>query len=166
MRFLLDCDFNDLPGPFTQLAYLMLMTSIIPLLPWANVRRLFYNWSALTCFRILSRSISAVVTFHNRELRPKSDGICVANHTTPIDVFILSCDKTYAMVKPRPEWSHIIISICHLFKSQMTKLFRLCTTYLWHLYIIFIYYVKHLSLNAYEHLQSSLTWSPIVICNT
>jgi len=82
-----------------QLSYLMLMTSIIPLLPWANVRRWFYNWSALTCFRILSRSISAVVTFHNRELRPKSDGICVANHTTPIDVFILSCDKTYAMVR-------------------------------------------------------------------
>jgi glycerol-3-phosphate O-acyltransferase 3/4 len=74
------------------------MTSLIPLLPWSNARRWCYDWAARTCFRILSRSISAVITFHNRELRPKSDGICVANHTTPIDVFILSCDKTYAMV--------------------------------------------------------------------
>ena len=87
---------------FSQLIYLMLMTSLIPLLPWANVRRWIYNWSALTCFRILSRSLSAVITFHNRELRPKCDGICVANHTTPIDVFILSCDKTYALVRFEP----------------------------------------------------------------
>ena len=88
---------------FLQLIYLMLMTSLIPLLPWANVRRWIYNWSALTCFRILSRSLSAVITFHNRELRPKTDGICVANHTTPIDVFILSCDKTYALVRFEPQ---------------------------------------------------------------
>ena len=79
----------------------MVTTSLIPLLPWANVRRWTYNWSALTCFRILSRSLSAVITFHNRDHRPRSDGICVANHTTPIDVFILSCDKTYAMVRER-----------------------------------------------------------------
>ena len=28
----------------------------------------------------------------------KKDGICVANHTSPIDVIILSCDHVYAFV--------------------------------------------------------------------
>jgi glycerol-3-phosphate O-acyltransferase 3/4 len=31
----------------------------------------------------------------------KSSGICVANHTTPIDVVVLSCDNCYAMVGQR-----------------------------------------------------------------
>ena len=29
---------------------------------------------------------------------PKTDGICVANHTSPIDVVILSVDRPYALV--------------------------------------------------------------------
>ncbi len=39
-----------------------------------------------------------MIQFHNKHLRPKSDGICVANHTTPIDVVVLSCDRSYALV--------------------------------------------------------------------
>ena len=34
--------------------------------------------------------------------RPRSDGICVANHTTPIDVVILQTDKSYALVRLIP----------------------------------------------------------------
>ena len=33
-----------------------------------------------------------------RENRPQKGGICVANHTTPIDVVILANDGCYAMV--------------------------------------------------------------------
>ena len=29
---------------------------------------------------------------------PRTDGICVANHTSPIDVVILSVDRPYALV--------------------------------------------------------------------
>ncbi len=46
----------------------------------------------------MARSFSAVINFHSRENRPQSDGICVANHTSPIDVVILSCDRAYALV--------------------------------------------------------------------
>ncbi|KIH68626.1 Acyltransferase, partial [Ancylostoma duodenale] len=33
-----------------------------------------------------------------RENRAKKGGICVANHTSPIDVMVLSCDNCYAMI--------------------------------------------------------------------
>ncbi len=36
--------------------------------------------------------------FFRRENKAKGGGICVANHTSPIDIVILSCDNTYAMV--------------------------------------------------------------------
>ena len=60
--------------------------------------RWLYHRSALTVFRIMARSFSAVINFHSRENRPQSDGICVANHTSPIDVVILSCDRAFALV--------------------------------------------------------------------
>ena len=41
---------------------------------------------------------SAIVTYHNEEYRPRSNGICVANHTSPIDVVILSCNSTFSLV--------------------------------------------------------------------
>ena len=43
-------------------------------------------------------AISTVITYHNPENMPK-DGICVANHTSPIDVLILACDNAYALVR-------------------------------------------------------------------
>ena len=48
--------------------------------------------------QILGGAISAVITYHNPENMPK-DGICVANHTSPIDVLILACDNAYALVR-------------------------------------------------------------------
>jgi len=50
-----------------------------------------------SCFQILGGAISAVITYHNPENKPKQ-GICVANHTSPIDVLILACDNAYALV--------------------------------------------------------------------
>ena len=47
--------------------------------------------------QVLGGSISAVVTYHNIENRPKG-GICVANHTSPIDVCMLASDMAYALV--------------------------------------------------------------------
>ena len=68
------------------------------LVPYAPLRNYVYRTAILFVFRILGRSFSAVVTFHDQHNRPKTDGICVANHTSPIDVIILSCDQPYAMV--------------------------------------------------------------------
>ena len=100
-----------------KLAYLMAISLVLGLIPnyFAKLKLIVYNWAALTCFRILSRSFSAVIRFHNSEFRPKSDGICVANHTTPIDVVILSCDRSYALV----------ITIPRLYDKLPVKI-RLC----------------------------------------
>ncbi|KAM4719316.1 glycerol-3-phosphate acyltransferase 3 isoform 2-T2 [Anableps anableps] len=60
------------------------------------------NWLSelvhLTCYRICARGLSATIHYHNIENRPQKGGICVANHTTPIDVVILANDGCYAMV--------------------------------------------------------------------
>ena len=47
--------------------------------------------------QVLGGAISAVITYHNIENRPKG-GICVANHTSPIDVCMLASDMAYALV--------------------------------------------------------------------
>ncbi|TRY77199.1 hypothetical protein TCAL_00082 [Tigriopus californicus] len=86
--------------------YLLFMTAAVGSIPSQYLRRRLYDYVAVTCFRILSRSFSAVVTFHNKHYRPKSDGICVANHTTPIDVVILQIDRSYALL------SWLTISMC------------------------------------------------------
>ena len=63
-----------------------------------GLRRWLYTRVALTVFRCFYRCFSAHINFHNPENRPRTDGICVANHTSPIDVVILSVDRPYALV--------------------------------------------------------------------
>ena len=57
-------------------------------------------------FQILGGSLSAVITYHNPENRPKQ-GICVANHTSPIDVLVLACDNAYALVSIVLKWVYL-----------------------------------------------------------
>ncbi|KAF4026219.1 hypothetical protein G4228_018282 [Cervus hanglu yarkandensis] len=53
----------------------------------------------LMCYRICVRALTAIITYHDsRKNRPRNGGICVANHTSPIDVIILASDGYYAMV--------------------------------------------------------------------
>ncbi|KAJ8787696.1 hypothetical protein J1605_022727 [Eschrichtius robustus] len=52
----------------------------------------------LTCCRICVRALSGTIHYHNKQYRPQKGGICVANHTSPIDVLILTTDGCYAMV--------------------------------------------------------------------
>lgn len=74
-------------------------TAIVGTIPgkYKIKKKLNYHVS-VTCYRIMSRAFSAVITFHNRENRAKGGGICVANHTSPIDIILLGCDNAYAMV--------------------------------------------------------------------
>ncbi|VDM98872.1 unnamed protein product [Thelazia callipaeda] len=46
----------------------------------------------------MSRAYSAIIRYHDRQYKIVKSGICVANHTSPLDILILSCDNTYAMV--------------------------------------------------------------------
>jgi glycerol-3-phosphate O-acyltransferase 3/4 len=62
---------------------------------------MFNHYASVTSYRILMRGLSAVVTYHSPENRPSTGGICVANHTSPIDVMLLGCDNCYALTGQR-----------------------------------------------------------------
>ncbi|XP_050398407.1 glycerol-3-phosphate acyltransferase 4 [Patella vulgata] len=79
------------------IGWLIVCTAFIGYLPAGKFKRELNQYVSLMCFRILSRACSAIVTFHNSENKAKN-GICVANHTSPIDVIVLSCDNCYALV--------------------------------------------------------------------
>ena len=79
-------------------AYCTLLMSFIPT---CKLKDVISQRLSLMSFRILCRGFSAVVRFHNRENLPRGGGVCVANHTSPIDALILSCDNCYVLVGQR-----------------------------------------------------------------
>jgi glycerol-3-phosphate O-acyltransferase 3/4 len=83
------------------LIILAVMCVSISMLPDSKLKKCLYGFTCIFCFRMFIRAFSGVLTFYNPENRPKSDGICVANHTTPVDVIILGCDNVYALVGQR-----------------------------------------------------------------
>ena len=77
---------------------ILFTTSLIGLLSDGPFKRWAYNGISIMSFRILSRSVSAVINYHNEHYKPRNGGICVANHTSPFDVVMLHCDNAYALV--------------------------------------------------------------------
>ncbi|XP_054248311.1 glycerol-3-phosphate acyltransferase 3 [Indicator indicator] len=73
-------------------------TTVLGQLPNSRVKSYLSELIHLTCCRILVRALSGTIHFHNKENRPQKGGICVANHTSPIDAIILTSDNCYAMV--------------------------------------------------------------------
>ncbi|XP_017348445.1 glycerol-3-phosphate acyltransferase 3 [Ictalurus punctatus] len=80
------------------LSWLVVGTSLVGLLPSSSVKDWLSELVHLTCYRICARGLAATIHYHNKENRPKKGGICVANHTSPIDIVILANDGCYAMV--------------------------------------------------------------------
>ncbi|XP_033846188.1 glycerol-3-phosphate acyltransferase 3 [Periophthalmus magnuspinnatus] len=80
------------------LSWLVVGLTIIGLLPDSSLRGWLSELVHLTCYRICARALSATIHYHNKENKPQRGGICVANHTTPIDIVILANDGCYAMV--------------------------------------------------------------------
>ncbi|XP_077991920.1 glycerol-3-phosphate acyltransferase 4-like [Glandiceps talaboti] len=76
----------------------MFSYAMIGYLPQGRLKRTIYLYISLITNRILCRCLSAVVNYHNKEYKAKGGGICVANHTSPIDVLILGGDNCYAMI--------------------------------------------------------------------
>lgn len=72
--------------------------AIVGSLPEGRFKKICYYRISVTCYRIMSRAFSAVIKFHDKHNKAKGGGICVANHTSPIDIIILGCDNCYAMV--------------------------------------------------------------------
>ncbi|XP_023409066.1 glycerol-3-phosphate acyltransferase 3 isoform X3 [Loxodonta africana] len=83
---------------FIGVSFLVIGTTLVGQLPDSS----FKNWLSelvhLTCCRICVRALSGVIRYHKRQYRPQKGGICVANHTSPLDVFILATDGCYTMV--------------------------------------------------------------------
>ncbi|KAL4617266.1 glycerol-3-phosphate acyltransferase 3-like, partial [Arapaima gigas] len=80
------------------LTWLVIGTTLVGLLPNSRVKNWLSELVHLMCYRICARGLSATIHYHNKENKPKKGGICVANHTSPIDVVILANDGCYAMV--------------------------------------------------------------------
>uniref|UniRef100_A0A0R3S6Q6 PlsC domain-containing protein n=1 Tax=Elaeophora elaphi TaxID=1147741 RepID=A0A0R3S6Q6_9BILA len=85
----------------TGVGFMIVSTALIGLLPEGSQKRWFNERCLLCGHQILSSCVSAVITFNNRENRARYGGICVANHTSPIDVMILSTDCAYDLVGQR-----------------------------------------------------------------
>ncbi|KAM9338520.1 glycerol-3-phosphate acyltransferase 3 [Symphorus nematophorus] len=80
------------------LSWLVIGTTLVGFMPESSVKNWLSELVHLTCYRICARGLSATIHYHNRENKPQKGGICVANHTSPIDVVILANDGCYAMV--------------------------------------------------------------------
>uniref|UniRef100_A0A673BW36 Phospholipid/glycerol acyltransferase domain-containing protein n=1 Tax=Sphaeramia orbicularis TaxID=375764 RepID=A0A673BW36_9TELE len=83
---------------FTGVGLLVFLTSVIGLLPNGRMKNFLSEKVHLMCYRICVRALTAIITYHDSENKPKNGGLCVANHTSPIDVIILASDGCYAMV--------------------------------------------------------------------
>ncbi|XP_052745660.1 glycerol-3-phosphate acyltransferase 3 isoform X1 [Bicyclus anynana] len=80
--------------------WLIACTACVGTLPDGALKQRVNNALSLVCFNFLSRCISAVITYHNSDHKPRN-GICVANHTSPIDVLVLMCDSCYSLIGQR-----------------------------------------------------------------
>lgn len=83
------------------LGFLTTSRVVIAQLPKSSFRHWIDEKCMLISFRIIARAVSAVITFHNQENLASGGGICVANHTSPIDVLILMCGRCYSLVGQR-----------------------------------------------------------------
>jgi len=82
------------------LLYLAIGMALIGPLKEGPVKRWLNYQITTSCFQVLGGAVSLVVNYHDEENRPKA-GICVANHTTPIDIMTLACDNAYALTGQR-----------------------------------------------------------------
>ncbi|KAJ1363066.1 hypothetical protein KIN20_022830 [Parelaphostrongylus tenuis] len=80
---------------------LQISTATLGLVPHGKLKEQLNSSCTLLCCRILSQSLTAVVKFHDVQNRARNGGICVSNHTSPIDVMLLSTDNVYALVGQR-----------------------------------------------------------------
>ncbi|XP_075006083.1 glycerol-3-phosphate acyltransferase 3-like isoform X3 [Calonectris borealis] len=77
---------------------LVLATTVVGQFPNGRVKCWLSNQVQMMCATLGVRCLGGLVHFHNRENRPQEGGICVANHTTPLDVLILASDGCYSLV--------------------------------------------------------------------
>ncbi|XP_055703529.1 glycerol-3-phosphate acyltransferase 3 isoform X3 [Phlebotomus papatasi] len=85
---------------FFGVMWLVVCTALVGSLPDNEFKRWTVPPILRHCFSILASSVSTVITYHNEENRPVN-GICVANHTSPIDALVLMHDNCYSLIGQR-----------------------------------------------------------------
>lgn len=85
---------------FIGVMWLTFCTAVVGCIPEGSFKRTMVKSVLIQCFGFLSSALSSVVNYHNIENRPLN-GICVANHTSPIDVLMLMCDNCYSLIGQR-----------------------------------------------------------------
>ncbi|XP_068144907.1 glycerol-3-phosphate acyltransferase 3 isoform X1 [Drosophila tropicalis] len=86
---------------FIGVLFAVVTNSIVALIPYRFLRHPLADLSFKITFRLISSSLSALIKFHNKQYKPTTSGFCVANHTTPLDVAILSTDCTFSLIGQR-----------------------------------------------------------------
>ncbi|XP_034952227.1 glycerol-3-phosphate acyltransferase 3 isoform X2 [Chelonus insularis] len=85
---------------FFGVMWLTVCTAIVGYVPEGKFKRWLNYKVSIMCFGVLSGALSSVINYHNTKYRPVR-GICVANHTSPIDVLVLMCDNCYSLIGQR-----------------------------------------------------------------
>ncbi|XP_028045232.1 glycerol-3-phosphate acyltransferase 3-like isoform X2 [Monomorium pharaonis] len=85
---------------FIGVMWLTVCTAVVGYVPEGSFKRWLNYRVSIMCFAVLSSALSSVITYNNPENRPVR-GICVANHTSPIDVLVLMCDNCYSLIGQR-----------------------------------------------------------------
>ncbi|XP_014489374.1 PREDICTED: glycerol-3-phosphate acyltransferase 3 isoform X2 [Dinoponera quadriceps] len=85
---------------FIGVMWLTVCTAVVGYVPEGSFKRWLNYKVSIVCFTFLSSALSSVITYHNPENQPVR-GICVANHTSPIDVLVLMCDNCYSLIGQR-----------------------------------------------------------------
>ncbi|XP_012260242.1 glycerol-3-phosphate acyltransferase 3 isoform X3 [Athalia rosae] len=80
--------------------WLTACTAVVGYVPEGSFKRWLNHRVSIMCFGVLSSALSSVINYHNAENRPLR-GICVANHTSPIDVLVLMRDNCYSLIGQR-----------------------------------------------------------------
>lgn len=81
------------------MVFSVVANGLVATIPFKMIRHFFADIAFKVTFRLICCSLSGVVDFHNTQYKPKSTGFCVANHTSPLDVAILSTDCTFSLVR-------------------------------------------------------------------
>ncbi|XP_017030279.1 glycerol-3-phosphate acyltransferase 4 [Drosophila kikkawai] len=72
------------------------IAAVLGQLPESHLKQLLVEQVLRQCFRIMAGCLPIIRRFHNPEHRP-TRGICVCNHTSPLDVLVLMSDAHYTV---------------------------------------------------------------------
>jgi 1-acyl-sn-glycerol-3-phosphate acyltransferase len=73
--------------------------ALIGLIRDRRLRFKLYERAAKIAHIIILGSVTAHITYHNTRYRPKGSGFCVSNHTSPMDMSVLSADCILTLVR-------------------------------------------------------------------